>query len=290
MADFLASWSIFWPAYIGATVLGMTLALVGVAVVARRQVFVAAAASQSSLLGVAVALAVLRWMDASPDPGATAAILGSAATAAGVLAAVAISLAPARSSGPDVGGDEVTALVFLAAAAAATLLLARLPAGMEELRRLQMSSVLAVRPADLIVIVALAAVCIALALVVRRPLGLVLSDRTSAAALGLKPERWDLGLAVVIGVAVGVGVDAAGAVYAFGTLALPCLVAKQLVPTNAAVFLAAPLVALLTAPAGLAAAYALDVPPGQAVVALLAALVVLVALARSLRRRILQKH
>ena len=47
--EFLQSWSLFSDTYIGAILIGLCLSLLGVVVVARGNVFVAAALSQASL-------------------------------------------------------------------------------------------------------------------------------------------------------------------------------------------------------------------------------------------------
>ena len=57
ITEFLSSWPVFGPVYLTAIAGAVLLSVVGVLVVARDQVFLAAAVSQSSLLGVAAALA-----------------------------------------------------------------------------------------------------------------------------------------------------------------------------------------------------------------------------------------
>ena len=54
--EFLESWSLFSRTYISALLIGASLSLMGVVVVARGNVFVAAAVAQASMLGVALSL------------------------------------------------------------------------------------------------------------------------------------------------------------------------------------------------------------------------------------------
>jgi ABC-type Mn2+/Zn2+ transport system permease subunit len=59
--EFLASWSLFGDAYLVGLASALVLGLLGVWVVARDQIFLGAAVSQASTLGVAVAL----WLGAA---------------------------------------------------------------------------------------------------------------------------------------------------------------------------------------------------------------------------------
>jgi len=54
ISGFLNSWSLFAPSYLAALFAGLLLSFLGVIVVARAQVFIAAAVAQASLLGLAL--------------------------------------------------------------------------------------------------------------------------------------------------------------------------------------------------------------------------------------------
>jgi ABC-type Mn2+/Zn2+ transport system permease subunit len=54
--SFLASWALFQNAYVAGWLIAMLLALLGVVVVTRDQIFLGAAVSQASVLGIAVAV------------------------------------------------------------------------------------------------------------------------------------------------------------------------------------------------------------------------------------------
>ena len=56
IAEFIESWSLFSSTYISAILIGISLSMIGVIVVARGNVFVAAAVAQASMLGVALSL------------------------------------------------------------------------------------------------------------------------------------------------------------------------------------------------------------------------------------------
>ncbi|MBL9126756.1 MAG: metal ABC transporter permease [Verrucomicrobiales bacterium] len=92
-----------------------------------------------------------------------------------------------------------------------------------------------------------------------------------AAAVGTRVGAWVAGLAVVLGLATGLAVQATGLLFAFGCLVLPALVAKNLCRDVGPMFWVAPAVGVLSVFAGFLIAHRFDFPPGQVVVALLAA-------------------
>ena len=56
ITEFLASWDLFGTTYIAGWLIAVLLSMLGVLVVARDQIFIDAAVSQASVLGVAVAI------------------------------------------------------------------------------------------------------------------------------------------------------------------------------------------------------------------------------------------
>ena len=54
LQEFISSWSLFYPTYLAAIIMGCALSIIGVIVVSRNQIFIAAAISQAATLGVAV--------------------------------------------------------------------------------------------------------------------------------------------------------------------------------------------------------------------------------------------
>ena len=59
--EFVASWALFHNTYLVGWLIGLLLALIGVLVVARDQIFIGAAVSQASTLGIALALGLGTW-------------------------------------------------------------------------------------------------------------------------------------------------------------------------------------------------------------------------------------
>ena len=54
--SFVSSWPLFQNAYLSGWLIGILLSLIGVLVVARDQIFIGAAVSQASLLGIAIGI------------------------------------------------------------------------------------------------------------------------------------------------------------------------------------------------------------------------------------------
>jgi ABC-type Mn2+/Zn2+ transport system permease subunit len=81
--------------------------------------------------------------------------------------------------------------------------------------------------------------------------------------------RWHGAIAVWLGLTVGLAIRASGAVYAFGCLVLPALLAKSLFRETRPLLVAAPLLAAATAFAGFVLAHGLDWPPAHTAVSLL---------------------
>lgn len=265
--DFLASWGLFGRPYLLTILAGMALSILGVVTAARRQVFMAAAVAQASTFGFAVfaLFAGAAAIQATGHVGRDAVVIGSA-----VAAALLTMLGDGRQTqGSRLDGDERTAWVFIAAGAGAILVLAHAPAGMEQFRRMQASSVIGATTLD---VVTFAGVLLAMAgalLWGGRLLVLLLADPVMAAAIGMRVRTWDWGLALVCGACVGLGVRSTGMLFTFGCLALPVMIAKQVCGEVRSLFWASPLVAAATALTGLWLSYAWDLPPGQVVVSLL---------------------
>ena len=267
MSDFLVSWSLFWPSFLAGFVSAALLALIGIWVVARREIFLGAAVSQASTLGIALSLSLGAWSEAAwaESEGVTAGLA--------IAAAVATALVSAR--GGERGresGEGIVAWIFLLAASLPTLLLARSPHGLEEIHRLSFSTLLGAQPIDLALLAAALLASAAAAWRLRDPLLLTALDPETASALGVPRRRLVVGVAVWLGICVGFAMRVSGMLYTFGCLVLPALVARRLARESRPLLWLAPALALGAAVPGFALAHVLDVPPAQMTVSLLCAL------------------
>lgn len=278
LTDFVDAWPLFHNAFLTGWLLAALLGLAGVLVVARDQIFIGAAVSQASTLGIALALCLdgaiggVGWLESD-------AFLTAMAVVAAVTAAFVTTRGEREPGAPS--PEALTGWVYLFAASAGILVVARSPHGLEEVHRLLSSSIIGASGTD----VALFAVLLVLMSVIiaraRRALLLLAVDPLMAAAVGVPVGRWNALLSGALGLLIGLAIPTAGVLYAFGCLVLPPLVARNLCREMRPMFVVAPLVAVGTSVVAFVLAHHWDLPPGQTTVALLC---VLVVASRGLRR------
>ncbi|MEM1097396.1 MAG: metal ABC transporter permease [Planctomycetota bacterium] len=276
--EFLSSWGLFVRPYTLTLLAAMALSMLGVVTAARRQVFMAASVAQASTFGFAVfaLFAGAAATQATGSIGRDLVVIGSA-----VAAALLTMLGDGRQThGSRLDGDERTAWVFIAAGAGAILVLSQAPAGMEQFRRMQASSVIGATRLDVITFAVLLIAMVGVLLWAGRSLVLLLADPVMAAAIGMRVRAWHWGLAIFSGACVGLGVRSTGMLFTFGCLALPVMIAKQACGEVRSLFWASPLIALVSAFVGLWLSYLWDLPPGQVVVALLCVVLIFAAAGR----------
>jgi ABC-type Mn2+/Zn2+ transport system permease subunit len=220
-------------------------------VVARDQVFLAAAVSQASTLGVAIGL-FLGWT----NPALLAAAFS-------VAAALYINHRDGREGTTH---QETTGWVFLFASALAILLLVKQPFSLKQVQALTASTMIGATGREAMLFLVLGVALLAGALVLRDRLVLWLSDPVMAAAVGMRPGIWAAGLAIVLGLAAGLMLRSTGLLFTFGCLVLPALVAKSLARKTSSLFWLAPAIAAVGICTGLIAAHSYDYPPGQVIV------------------------
>lgn len=270
ISAFLNSWPLFQEAYLAALSCGVLLGVLGVWVVARDELFLAAAVAQASVLGLALAL-TFEWPS-------------SEIPAIGLSVAVAWA-AGKRVSRGGLGRDEVTAWAFLLGSSLAVLVLARSPLGMKNVQSVLSSSILGASPFEAGMFGLFAAGALAMVRIQRERFVLILLDPVMASAVGLSVGTWSMAISTTLGLASGMAIRSTGLLFTFGCLVLPALVAKNLCREVRPMFWVAPLVASSAVIIGLVLAHHFDFPPGQLVVAVLAALLVAAWVWRELRTR-----
>jgi ABC-type Mn2+/Zn2+ transport system permease subunit len=191
------------------------------------------------------------------------------AVAASVLAAVVTTR---RGDGEAPSHEALTGWVYLLGASAAILVVAKSPHGLEEVHRVLFSSIIGASDGDVLRFAVLAAVTIGVVAARSRELVLVSIDPAMGAAVGLRVRAWSTAVSVWLGLVVGLAINLAGVIYAFGCLVLPALVARNVCREVQPMFVVAPAVGVGAAVAGFVVANAHDYPPAQMTVALLCAL------------------
>ncbi len=252
IGEFIESWSLFSQTYLSALLIGLSLSMMGVVVVARGNVFVAAAVSQASMLGVALSLFF----------GFGLPVLFA------VLLSVGASLLVARrhQDGGNSTSEELTGWIFLASGSLSVLLLARMPYGLKEIQSLFSSSIIGANTTDIVVFGSLVVFFIGFLVFRLRQLTLYLSDPVMAAAVGANIFLWSLAIAITLGLSTGLAIRASGMLFTFGCLVLPAQMAKNLCRDIPAMFWVAPVVALGSVLLGLVMGNYYDLPPAQTVV------------------------
>lgn len=281
IASFLQSWPLFHDAYLAGWSIAFLLALLGVVVVTRDQIFFGAAVAQASVLGIAVAvclggLPALAWCGWCDDDWVHTLVGGAFAVAGALLTAAGHARRETH--------EALTGWVYLTGGCFAVLLLAHSPHGMDEINRLLASTIIGAEGGDVALLAGLSGLVAAVTARWSAELRLVVVDPEMASAVGLRVEAWNRAIAVALGVAMGLAIHVSGVVFSFGCLVLPALVAKNVCREVRQMLWVSPLVGLAAAIVGFVIANDRDLPPGQAAVAILCVALVAAWGVRRLRR------
>lgn len=266
-------WTLFGDAMATGAWLGLVLPWLGVLLLLRQQVFVAAAIGQAANLGVATAMAVAAWLGACPLHVAGASSPPWLVLASVAPACVAAFAALRAGDGTRAAIEAPSAVVFLVGSAGAMVALAGQPHGAQELQRLFLSSLLSAGPAD--TWCAAGAALVVGGALARWPRTLLAwaADPRTARAHGVPVRGLDFAAAVLVGVVVGQSLLATGLLYTFAAMTLPVLAARSVARSLRSVVWIAPLVGVGGQAAAFALAHRLDLPPGQVAVLVYAACV-----------------
>ena len=282
IAAFFDSWALFHDAYLAGWLIGVLLSLVGVFVVARDQIFIGAAVSQASLFGIAVGIWSGTLLGAGGwwDSELFHAVMGGLFA---ILAAFVTARAAHR------GGREtpeaVTGWVFLVATSGSILLMSHNPLGMEEVNRLLSSTIIGAHRQDVWVFFGLTTLTGLVLSLKYRSVVLIALEPDMARVAGLRVGLWNGLLSAWLGIVIGFAIHVSGVVYAFASLVLPALIAKNLGRTARSLFFLAPCISLGTGVIAFVLANHYDFPPGQTAAACLCALLAAAWLLRAVRPR-----
>jgi ABC-type Mn2+/Zn2+ transport system permease subunit len=276
---FLDDWQLFGAGWLAGWLIAVVLAQIGVLVVARGQVFIGAAVSQASALGIALALALAGGTWLAGGDGALEREEELVAAYAPLLAVAFSVLAALLTAGDGRAGrgtqELVTGWIFLFCASVSILAVSHSHHGSEEIHRLLFSSIVGAGQADVWIFGIAAAVSVAAALCLRRRLLLVTLDPVMASTVGMRTARWSLGIAAWLGLVIGLSMETAGLLYTFGCLMLPAVIARNVNREVAPMLFVAPAVAVAATACGFLVAHDRDYPPAQMAVACLSVLAAL---------------
>jgi len=244
----------------------VALSLMGVYVVLKRVVFVGLTLANLATLGAATALAV-GW------PVEAAAITATLAGAAALALLATPRVIPAES---------LIGWGFAAASALTVLVLARSATADAEAMRLLFGNVLAITPAEAVLMVAVATTVVVINALFARRFVLVVFDPEAARAVGIHATLWTLVLYLTIGGATAAAVHETGALLAFALLVAPATAALLVTRRLTSAFATSVGIAVACVAGGLVLSFRWDLPTGPLTVAFLAAAVPTAALARRL--------
>jgi zinc/manganese transport system permease protein len=263
----------FWP-LVASVLLPWLLVYLGLHVVQRGIIFIDIAMAQMASLGICVA--VLWRLDL--ESATTFAIsLGFTLVGAAIF-----SFTGKRTS--RVPQEAVIGIAYVAAAAAAVLLLSRAAEGDEEIKNMLVGNILLVTPGEVGKACALFALVGAFHFVLRRPLLRVSFDREGAYAQGMRVRWWDFLFYASFGVVVTSFVRIAGVLLVFTYLIVPAVCGINLAGTFFRRLLIGWGIALTGGVVGLFLSFHFDLPSGAAIVCTFGGLLVLVTVAAMFRR------
>lgn len=273
LAGFLAAREI-WEIPLAASILaGALLGALGVYVVLRRTVFVSAALTQLSTLGLVLALLVEEQVHIETEHATeqlAVAILFSVVGAL-VLGALRPRRLPAEAG---VGAAWVTASALV------VLGVSQLVHAAHDLGGMVFGNAVAVPATDLVVIAAVAAVCTAVHGLFAKELAFASFDPETARALGVRVRVWDAVLFLTIGLAIPVTARALGALPVFAFLTLPAAAALTMKVGFRPAFAVAAAIGVVAAAGGYVLSWLWEIPTGATMVGLAAVFLVPGALRR----------
>ncbi len=276
--EFIDSWPLFANTYLAGWAIAVLLSCVGWMVIARDQIFIGAAVSQASTLGIAVALFL-----SSALTGHDFSWINTGWFTAAMAVCFSIAAALLTNFGGQTGRlsrEAITGWVFLVSSSFAVVLLYHTPIGMKEIQERLSSSIIGADQGEIIFYVCLSLITIAGMMFTRRAWILLAMDPPMAEAVGLRLWRWELSWSLWLGLIVGLSIRSGGTLYTFGCLVLPPLVANQVCKEVSKLIIVSPLIGLVFSIVGFMVANYYDLPPAQITIALLSTLLLIVWLGR----------
>ncbi|HEX9801503.1 MAG TPA: metal ABC transporter permease [Thermoanaerobaculia bacterium] len=264
--DLFTLW--LWP-LVALIALPAILVYFGLHVVGRGIIFVDLALAQIAALGIATAV----LLGAHPDHGVLPYALAIGFTLAG---AALFSLTRFRH--PRVPQEAIIGIIYIVAAAAATLVLSRTAAGDEEIKNLLVGNILLVSRSEVLRTLALYLAVGALHYFLRRKFHLLSFDTEEAERQGMSIRLWDFLFYATFGLVVTSFVRIAGVYLVFSYLIVPAVCGALLSSRTAARLAIGWGVALTAGVTGLLLStqwQSMDLPTGPTIVCLFGGFLIL---------------
>ncbi len=277
LSEFLASKDIWRDPLLASVIAGGLCWFLGVYVVLRRTVFVSAALTQLSTLGLICALLAEESLHFEAEHAGVQLAVSIVFSVAGALLLGALQ---ARRRLPAEAGVGIAAVV---AGALVVLGANRLVHAAHDLNAMVFGNAVAVPFSDVLVLGAVALVCALVHLAFAKELVFTSFDGETAAALGYSTRAWNGLLYFTIGLAIPAAARALGALPVFAFLTIPASAALLFATRLRTAFLVATVLGLVAAAGGYALSWIWQLPTGATMVALAGIFVIPGAIAKGAR-------
>lgn len=278
-SEFKDAYDFFPEIFHSGWLIAILLSLVGVLIVARNQIFIGAAITQTSTFGIAIALYVL-GLDAMSDAtgqakqglilkysiiSATVCTIWAFVNKTSILSFLRKLKLPVATSKETSKKyrEDITGWLFLLSSAGAIVLLSNSPVGKEEIDKLIFSTIIGADSSDVKLLLYLVLITVALVVLFLDKLTLVFTDRDYAVSIKLPATRFEFFFAVLAGIVLGTCLKVSGTLYSFGCLILPVLIAANLCKSIRLLFILSPVLALIFSFLGFASGNFYDIPQTQ---------------------------
>jgi zinc transport system permease protein len=263
LETFLSAREIWQSPLLASLISGALLGFLGVFVVLRRTVFVSAALTQISTVGLVVGLFLEEHLhaDAEHAPHQLAMAVGFSVAGALLLGALRPRRLPA---------EATVGAAWVVASALVVLGVSRLIHASHDLGGMVFGNAVAVADEELWMIGLAALLCAVIHLAFHKEITFVSFDPETARALGLRTWLWDAALSLTVGLAIPATARALGALPVFAFLTLPASAALLLrLPLRPALLLATA-VGVVAASGGYLVSWFAETPTGATMVAVAA--------------------
>jgi len=258
--DFWDAQLIWRDPLLASVISGGLLGFLGVYVVLRRIVFVSAALTQLSTLGIIVALLVEERLGVEVEHAGVQLLVALAFSAGGAL------LLGTLGTGRRLPAEAGVGMTYVLAGALVILGANKLIHVAHDLNSLIFGNAVAV-PVQDVVILAVAAVVVGLVhTVFRKEVVFVSFDRETAEAMGMNASLWSGVLYFTIGLAIPVAARVVGALPVFAFLTVPAAAALTASSRLKTAFAISTVLGAIAAGAGYLASWTLQVPTGATMV------------------------
>jgi len=257
--EFLAAAEIWRDALGAAAIAGGLCGFLGVYVVLRRTVFVSAALTQISTLGLVAALLAEEALGAGVE---RASVQLAVATIFSIIGALVLGTA----SHHRIPAEARIGVAYVLAGALVVLGTSQLVHAAHDLGGMVFGNAVAVSFADVAVLAVVGAACVAIHAVFAKEILFASFDAETAAAMGLRPARWSAVLYFTLGLAIPASVRVLGAFPVFAFLTVPASTALLAGIGLRGTFVAATVIGVLAGALGYVASWFGQLPTGPVMV------------------------